>query len=264
MSSASQASSSQRAASPSSANGAKARIAVARVRVRVSGASSAATRRGRRRRRRRRQMGRRTSAARGRSPRPRVRWRAPGSGRRRAAAPRRSRTGRIRIAWSGDPDSPRLAGRICGFSRRCRRRGRRCFLSGSAYLDGVDRHVRVFDLAETVDQSLPLVRFQQRPRTWLRGRLRAGGSRRGRGRSGRPSRNWSRRAGPRARSPGGGASCPAAAGPRGSDRRSPYPGPWLPVTGVPLITGDVDRVAGACARRRCPTWSAGRGRTAGR
>ena len=36
------------------------------------------------------------------------------------------------------------------------------------------------------------------------------GSRRGRGRSGRPSRSWLRRAGPRARSPGAGASSPAA------------------------------------------------------
>src|SRR4029077_1872077 len=29
-------------------------------------------------------------------------------------------------------------------------------------LRGADRHVRVFDLAEAVDQALPLVRFQQR------------------------------------------------------------------------------------------------------
>ena len=42
------------------------------------------------------------------------------------------------------------------------------------------------------------------------------------------------------------------------------PGPWWPVTGTPSIVGDVDRVAGASARRRCRRWSGSCGRTSAR
>ena len=43
-------------------------------------------------------------------------------------------------------------------------------LSGSEYFGGLGRHLGVFDLAEAVDQALPLVRLEQLRRTGLRGR----------------------------------------------------------------------------------------------
>ena len=202
--------------------------------VSVAGSSPAPTRARAGARRRPAAAAPRASAGPGRSPRPRGRRLAPGSARRPAAAPRQSRTARIRIAWSGS-----------GFSSLAASGARSVAVAGGGpplvvvrqrVLGGVDRHLGVFDLAEAVDQALPLVRFQQRRELGFAGRLRAGGSRRGRGRSGRPSRSWSGRAGPRARSPGGGASSPAAAARSAISSSVTVPGPWLPVTGAPLIT----------------------------
>ena len=223
MSSASQASSSQRAAASSPSKGAKARIAVARVsgQRRRLGA-----RLGLLRPRRRRRAGggapsrlqdQHALLAAG------VARRAPGSGRRPAAAGRRSRTARIRRAWPETRFSPLSSAAASSVAA-----GGEAAVGGrpaARTSEGCDRHVGVFDLAEAVDQALPLLRFQQRRELGFGGRLRSGGSRRGRGRSGRAARSWFRRAGPRARSPGAGASSPAGAGRRGSVRRSASPGP---------------------------------------
>ena len=142
-------------------------------------------------------------------------------------------------------------------SRPSRAGGRRWppfFSSGSENARRLDRDLGVFDLPEAVDQALPLVRFEQRRELASSGlpfeRVVADvdvvvvvGHREA-GRPGRSSSEitwW-------------GCIVPCSCSTSRISSSVSVPGPWWPVTGTPLIAGDVDRVAGACARRRCRRW----------
>ena len=159
VSSASVASSSQRAASSSLSNGAKARTAVASG-VSGSGGELGAWLDLRGRRRRRAGGAGAPSVFTTRhallAPRP-----GPGSVRPPAAAGRQSRTARIRIAW---PEAGILPVGPASRRRGSRwRPGRRCppFV-GQREPRRLDRDLGIFDLPEAVDQALPLVGFEQR------------------------------------------------------------------------------------------------------